>query len=74
MSPHSRAQSAEGVVGEFGGFGLVLEGGHGEDRGDLPGGHEERNVAGDDLTHDAQGLTEVERHRVVVNLGRTFLQ
>src|SRR5699024_4881857 len=40
---------------------------------DLPGSHEDREVPGDDLTHDAQWLVEVVGDGVVVDLGEPAL-
>ncbi len=41
----------------------------GQRRGQLPGGHQQRKVPGDDLANDAQRLVEVIGHGVGVDIG-----
>ena len=45
----------------------------GERGGHFPDRHQQREVPGDDLTYDAQGLVEMVGDRVVVEFGRAAL-
>ena len=42
----------------------------GERRGQLPDGHQDGEVPGDDLAHDAERFVEVVRGGVVIQLGQ----
>ena len=66
---HQQHDRGRGLLGRLEHDGVA----GGERRGELPGGHQDREVPRDDLADDAERLVEVVGDGVVVDLGRASL-